>query len=106
MVMNKFTYDPDRLHYAQVKKDLRSRFIRVFVYITAGLTLAIFLNVLYTVFFDTPYERQLRQENRALEQDFGLLFQRYTQIDTVLKSLKTTDENIYRMIFESEPVRR
>ncbi len=106
MAMNKFTYDPERLHYSEVKKDLHSKFIRVFVYITAGLTLAIFLNVLYAVFFDTPYERQLRQENRSLEQDFELLYQRYSQIDTVLKSIKSTDENIYRMIFESEPVRR
>jgi len=104
--MNKFTYDPERLHYSEVKKDLRSKFIRSFVFITAGLSLAIFLNVIYAFFFDTPYERQIRQENKSLTQDFDLLYQRYSQIDTVLKSLKTTDENIYRMIFESEPVRR
>ena len=104
--MNKFTYDPDSLRYSEVKNNLRAKFIRGFVFITAGLTLAISLNVIYALFFDTPYERQVRQENKSLSQDFNLLYQRYFQIDTVLKSLKSTDENIYRMIFESEPVRR
>ena len=104
--MHKFTYDPDRLRYSEVKKDLRSKFLRGFAFTSAGLTLAIFINLIYAVFFDTPYERQVRQENKALSQDFNLIYQRYVQVDTVLKSLKNTDENIYRMIFESEPVRR
>ncbi len=104
--MTKYTYNPDKLYYARVHNNLRFRFLRIFIFIMAGIFLAILLNIIYAVFFDTPYERQLRQENSALSQDFEFLYQRYNQIDTVLKSLKGTDENIYRMIFESEPVRR
>lgn len=104
--MNRFTYNPEKLHYSRVRRNLKFRFVRTFVFISAGITIAIFFNIIYAVFFDTPYERQLRQENKALSQDFEFLYQRYHQIDTVLKSLKKTDEDIYRMIFEAEPVRR
>lgn len=106
MVMQRYNYNPDKLHYIKVNKNLRFKFLRYFFFISGGIFLAVLFNILYAVFFDTPNERQLRQENKALSRDFDLLYQRYHQIDTVLKSLKSTDEDIYRMIFESEPVRR
>ena len=104
--MTKYTFNSDRLNYSRVNKNLRSKFLRIFAYISASFTVAFLLNVLYAVFFDTPYERQLRQENKSLAQDYDFLNRRFNQIDTVLKSLKTNDENIYQMIFEAEPVRR
>ena len=60
--------------------------------------------VLYSVLFDTPREREVRQENEALSQDYEILTQKYERIDTVLKELKDIDENIYRTIFETEPL--
>ncbi len=104
--MAKYTFDAERINYSRVNNNLKGRLLRGIVFLTAGFTIAILLNVLYSVFFDTPYERQLRQENKSLIHDYSFLSRRFNQIDTVLKSLKKHDENIYRMIFEAEPVRR
>lgn len=68
--------------------------------------LAIILNVIYAFFFDTPRESQIRQENRALFQDYEFLAKKYSRVDTVLKEVRSIDENLYRTIFEAEPVFR
>lgn len=68
--------------------------------------LAILLNVLYSFFFDTPRESQIRQENKALSQDYEYLANKYSRVDTVLKEVRMIDENLYRTIFETEPAFR
>ena len=66
--------------------------------------MAILLNVVYAFFFDTPKESQIRQENNALSLDYDYLSKKYNRIDTVLKEVRSIDENLYRTIFETEPV--
>jgi hypothetical protein len=104
--MSKYTYDREKLNYAQVGKNLRHKFIRAFTFLLATLFIAILFNVFYALFFDTPHERQLKQENTSLIKDYEFLKKRYAQIDTVLLNLREIDRNIYRMIFETEPVNR
>lgn len=103
--MSRFTYDHEKLSYSRVGKNLRRKFLKLFAYITASLTIAIILNIIYAFFFDTPQERQVKQENSSFVQDYSFLKKRFNQIDTVLNNLRDLDENIYRMIFESEPIR-
>jgi hypothetical protein len=104
--MSKYTYDREKLNYAQVGKNLRHKFIRALTFVLATLFLAILFNIFYALFFDTPHERQLKQENTSLIKDYEFLKKRYAQIDTVLVNLREIDRNIYRMIFETEPVNR
>jgi murein DD-endopeptidase MepM/ murein hydrolase activator NlpD len=104
--MSRFVFDKEKLNYSRVGKNLRDKLLRISAYFMASLTIAIFLNILYALFFNTPHERQLKQENASLLQDYEFLNRRFSQIDTVLTSLRARDENIYRMIFETEPVKR
>jgi hypothetical protein len=104
MPEKRFIYNPDRLVYRQIEKNLKVRFLRGFAFLSAGLFLATAIVVAYSMVFDTPREREIRQENLALAQDYELLVQKYEQIDTVLKELRGIDENIYKTIFETDPV--
>ena len=104
MTHSKYTYDPGKLHYVPVEKNLKRKFIRVLVYTISSLFLALAAIVVFSLFFDTPRERELRQENEALLQDYEILSKKYNRIDTLLTELKDIDENIYRTIFETEPV--
>jgi murein DD-endopeptidase MepM/ murein hydrolase activator NlpD len=106
MPRSQFKYDPDNLRYFKLNRNLRSRLFRIFSWITGSLVLAIILNIIYAFFFDTPRESQIRQENRALSQDYEFLAKKYSRVDTVLKEVRSIDENLYRTIFETEPVFR
>lgn len=101
-----FKYDPENLKYLKLYQNFRSRAIRAFSWVAGSLFVAIILNVLYALFFDTPKESQLRQENQALMQDYEYLTKKYRRVDTVLKEVRSIDENLYRTIFEAEPVFR
>lgn len=101
--MNQYRFDPDSLQYEKVEKDLRSRLMKVLTGISS-LVLGVLIIVLYSVLFDTPRERELRQENEALHEDYLYLSRKYAQIDTVLRELKDIDKNIYRTIFGTEPL--
>ncbi|MCB8995471.1 MAG: M23 family metallopeptidase [Bacteroidales bacterium] len=101
-----FKYDPENLKYLKLNHNLRSRLFKSFSWIAGSLVLAIMFNILYAIFFDTPRESQARQENEALLQDYQFLSKKYNRVDTVLKEVRSIDENLYRTIFETEPVFR
>ena len=104
MAKQKFVFDPQNLNYKQVNKGLKYKFVKSIVWIGSSLMVGLTIIVLYSVLFDTPRERELRQENISLSEDFEILNERYVRIDTVLKELSYIDENIYRTIFETDPV--
>ncbi|HYW96691.1 MAG TPA: M23 family metallopeptidase [Bacteroidales bacterium] len=104
MSRNKYIFDPQRLHYEQLDNNLKNKTLRIVVYVMASMFIALAFVVLYSLLFDTPREREVRQENVALTQDYMILKQKYERVDTVLKELKDIDENIYRTIFETEPL--
>lgn len=104
MAKQKFVFDPQNLNYKQVNKGLKYKFVKSIVWIGSSLLVGLTIIVLYSVLFDTPRERELRQENISLSEDFEILNERYVRIDTVLKELSYIDENIYRTIFETDPV--
>lgn len=106
MPRSQFKYDPENLRYLKLNQNLRAKLFRIFSWVTGSLVLAIILNIIYAFFFDTPRESQIRQENKALTQDYEFLSKKYSRVDTVLKEVRSIDENLYRTIFETEPVFR
>ncbi len=106
MPRSHFKYDPDSLKYLKLNRNLRSKLFRGFSWIAGTIVLAIIVNIIYAFFFDTPRESQIRQENRVLSQDYEFLAKKYNRVDTVLREVRLIDENLYRTIFETEPVFR
>ncbi len=99
-----FKYNPDDLNYSRVDDSLKARIWRVLIYLAAILVIAVLLNVIYSIFFDTPRERQIRRENELLQEQYEELSQRKSLVDTVMNEVQQIDKDIYRVIFETEPV--
>ncbi|MCF8380244.1 MAG: M23 family metallopeptidase [Bacteroidales bacterium] len=104
MAKKKFVFDPHNLNYKQVNKGLKYKISKSIIWIGSSLFIGLSIVILFSLLFDTPRERDLRQENKSLSEDLEILNQRYVRIDTVLKELSYIDENIYRTIFETDPV--
>lgn len=105
MSRNRFVFKPDKLEYRQVGNNLGYRVGRILWVVASGLFGGFIIILMYSLFFDTPRERELREENSSLSRDHELLSQKYEeQVDTVLRELIQIDENIYRAIFETEPL--
>ena len=99
-----FKFDPHKLNYEKIEINLRKKLRLVLVYVTASLIFSLALVFLYSILLDTPREREVKRENEDLAKDYEMLSEKYAKIDTILNELKLQDENIYRTIFETDPV--
>ncbi|TFH22868.1 MAG: M23 family metallopeptidase [Bacteroidia bacterium] len=104
MSKSQFKFNPKDLNYDRVDDSLNARIWRIAVYVAAVVVIAVLLNVIYSLFFDTPRERQIRNENRMLLEKYEELSVRKQEVDTVMEAVQRIDRDIYRVIFETEPV--
>ena len=104
MSRSHFKFNKDNLNFDALDTSLGARIWRMVIYVAAILVIAILLNVVYSLFFDTPRERQIRRENELLLEQYETLSERKSRVDTVMQEVRRIDKNIYRVIFETEPV--
>jgi murein DD-endopeptidase MepM/ murein hydrolase activator NlpD len=60
--------------------------------------------VTFAAFFDSPGEIALEREIEQLTIQYDLIHREMASIEKVLDGLQKTDDNLYRTIFESEPI--
>ena len=104
MEQSQFKFNPEDLNYRKLDDSLGARIWRIVIYVAAVVVIAILLNVVYSLFFDTPRERQIRRENEMLSEQYEALSERKQRVDTVMQEVEQIDRDIYRVIFETEPV--
>jgi murein DD-endopeptidase MepM/ murein hydrolase activator NlpD len=104
MAGSQFKFNPEDLNYKPLDNRLGARIWRLMIYVAAILVIAVLLNVVYSLFFDTPRERQIRRENELLQEQYDALSERKRRLDTVMQEIQQIDRDIYRVIFETEPV--
>jgi murein DD-endopeptidase MepM/ murein hydrolase activator NlpD len=57
-----------------------------------------------TKLIDSPKEKLLKKENSQLKSQYKLLNSRMDQVTSVLEDIQRRDDEIYRVIFEAEPI--
>lgn len=100
----KFQFDKRTLTYRKVEIGLKTRMLRILGVLASASVFAVIVIVLFSTFFDSPKEKQLRREIAQLELQYKLLNGRMLRVDQVLAELQEKDDNIYRVIFEAEPI--
>jgi murein DD-endopeptidase MepM/ murein hydrolase activator NlpD len=100
----KFQFDKRTLTYHKVEIGTKQVLFRVFGYVAAASVFAVLVVVLFTTFFDSPKEKQLKREIAAIELQYSVLGKRMARVDQVLGELQEKDDDIYRVIFEAEPI--
>ncbi len=104
MPKSKYKFNHETLSFIKVRASLKQKFLRGFTYLMSTIVITIVYYSIYTAFFDTPKERGLKREREELRLQFELLNGKYDQVEAVLKDIQQRDENIYRTIFEAEPI--
>ena len=65
--------------------------------------MAVLYYVGFSIFFDTPFEYQMKHSTDRLRNEYEALAQRYDSLTTVLGNLADRDRSVFRILFESEP---
>lgn len=104
MAKTGYRFNPETLSYDKIhitfKAKLWSWLIKLFS--SLSLALVIFLGV--SAVIDSPKEKALKREKEEILAQYHILNNELERLDEVLKNLETRDDNIYRVIFESEPI--
>jgi len=73
-------------------------------HISTGIVFASLIFVLVYNFTDSPKEKAQKREIAQLQLQYKILNDQLDKFTTVLKDLQVRDDNIYRVIFEAEPI--
>lgn len=104
MVKHKYKFHPEQLTFVKVRASLREKLFWIFKYVAAAIVVSIISYLVFPFIIDTPEVRKLRRENQELLFNFDLINKRIDQLRAVLEDLQKRDDNIYRIIFEAEPI--
>ena len=100
----KYRFNPESLSYDKVKTNVRRTIVKGFTFFTATLAVTVVYYLIYSQFFNTPQERVLAREINQMTEHYAVLKDKLQLIEDVLADIQQRDSNIYRTIFESEPV--
>jgi hypothetical protein len=102
----KYKFNTKSLTYEKVTVSFFKRLWQALSYLATGLvfaTIAIF--IAYNYFdLNSPKEKQLKREMAELSLQYQLLNNRMGEVSEVLDDIQERDNNIYRTIFEAEPI--
>jgi murein DD-endopeptidase MepM/ murein hydrolase activator NlpD len=74
------------------------------MHLITGVGIGVVLFLIATYFFDSPYERQLKKENKLLIAQYKVLSKRMDENQKVLNDLQERDNHLYRAIFNADPI--
>ena len=104
MAKNQFLIDLNSLQIKKFRRTFRDRLKRLLSIVATGLVFSVaVMSVAYSI-FDSPKEKMLKRELEQYSLQYQVLNDRMQLVSDVLKDLQDRDDNIYRVIFESEPI--
>lgn len=104
MAKRKYRFNPETLNYEQHGVSLRERLTRFFTYFSSSLAFAIVLVIVIINQYETPRTKAVARENQRLQTQLRLMQKDLGDIEKVLDDIQQRDDNIYRVIFETEPI--
>ncbi len=101
---SKYRYNIHTLSYEKVSLSVKDKVLKWLSQISLGLVFAaLFIFIAYNT-FDSPKEKILKRENKSLVLQYELLDKKLNLLYSSLENLEEKDDNIYRTIFEAEPI--
>ncbi len=104
MAKGKYKFDSESLSFNKIRFSIKAKILRFFSYFLATLLIAIAYNVFFFSFFNSPKEKALNREISQLILRYEMAQKELELIENELEFLQKTDDNIYRTIFEAEPI--
>jgi murein DD-endopeptidase MepM/ murein hydrolase activator NlpD len=104
MPRTKYKFNPDSLSFDKVSLGVKAILLRFLAYFTGSIIVAVLYWVIFAAFFDSPREKALEREVEQMTIQYDLIQREMANVENVLDDLQKTDDNLYRTIFEAEPI--
>ena len=104
MARAKYKFNPESLSFDKIRLGFRDVVLRFLAYFIGSVFVALIYGVILALFVDSPKEKALKREIAQMTIQYELLNKGMDDIEKVLGHLEQTDDNLYRTIFEAEPI--
>jgi murein DD-endopeptidase MepM/ murein hydrolase activator NlpD len=104
MARIKYYYDTETCRYERIKKGKWDVFLNSLGFLSVSLVLAVTIVMVSNLYFDSPKEAGLKKENEELRLYYDMMEKDVSRLNEMLAALQDRDDNIYRIIFEAEPI--
>jgi murein DD-endopeptidase MepM/ murein hydrolase activator NlpD len=104
MARIKYYYDTETCKYERIKVSKWDIFLNSLGIFSLSLVLAIGILFIASTYFESPQVSLLKKENHELLIYYDGLQKDLSQMKGMVSSLQERDDNIYRVIFEADPI--
>lgn len=104
MPPTKYKFNPDSLSFDKIRLGIKTLLLRLLAYFIGSLIFALIYWIIFASFFDSPKEKALKREVQQMTIQYDLIHREMSNVETVLEDLQKTDDNLYRTIFDAEPI--
>jgi murein DD-endopeptidase MepM/ murein hydrolase activator NlpD len=104
MAKVKYYYDPKTLSYRKIEKGAGQRLRSTAVVVASLLLFGFLFHLVADNFINSPKEKRLQRELENMKIQYDILDERMDQHALVLEDLQRRDDDIYRVVFEAEPI--
>lgn len=99
-----YRYNPDTDNFERHYPTLKSRLASLGRYLTVGAAIGIGLYAILYFVFDTPTEKNLKEENSKLKSQYAILEKRLDNSIKVMEDIRNRDDNFYRVMMQMDPL--
>jgi murein DD-endopeptidase MepM/ murein hydrolase activator NlpD len=100
----KYKFNKKSLTFDRVHTTMRKRLLYFFSHLSTGVVFAAVVLVVAYNFLDSPKEKAQKRELDEMKLQYQILNDQLDKVTTILADLQDRDDNIYRVIFEAEPI--
>ena len=104
MAKTGYRFNPETLSYDKINETFKKKIGSLLIKFFQSLSLALIIFFIVFSFVDSPKEKSLKREKEELLAQYKILDNQINRLDEVLKNLENRDDNLYRVIFESDPI--
>lgn len=104
MVKAKYKFNAETLSYVKVEHNFKAKLSRLSIFFAASLVMSVIITIVFLQFYETPKTKTLKRENQRLATQYELMFKNLEDVEKVLTDLQERDDNLYRVIFEADPI--
>lgn len=104
MAKSKYRFNSESLSFDRIERSFKEKLVRGLAYLVSSVFIGAGLLLLVSIFVDLPKERMLKRDIEFLLTQYDLLSKKMDRASNVLNEIETRDDNIYRVMLESEPI--
>lgn len=104
MAKVKYRFNAHTLSYDKIVISFKTKLKRFLALFSTTLASSLLLAFIFLQFYESPKTRAMKKENERLLTQYELLYKDLGTVEKVLGELEQRDNNLYRVIFESDPI--